>query len=106
LATGSGGAQTTRGGPLAPGSYECWAFSSPRMGLNFTITGPGAYRGAEGGTGAFSYDAATGAITFTSGPLAGAMPTGFRVIYEVRRGKPTVSFVGTSGAEASFCEKV
>lgn len=106
LVVTSASAQTTREGPIAAGSYECWAFNSPRMNLNFTVTGPGRYTGADGAPGVFSYDQGNGLISITSGSLAGAMPDGFTVVYEVRAGKPTVSFVSGRGAEASFCEKV
>lgn len=103
-------AQTARPAPapaaLATGAYECWAFSSPRMGLNFTVTGPGQYVGLDNVRGTFTYNPATKEVVFRSGPLQGVMPDGFKSIYEVRQGKPTLSFIGRSGAEASFCEHV
>lgn len=86
------------------GNYECWAFSSARMDLNFEVTGPGRYiAAADGSEGTFSLDAGTGQIRFT-GYLGDAMPDGFTAIYHEPRGTPTVSFRGRSGAEASFCE--
>lgn len=91
--------------PIPAGSYECWANGSARMLLNFTVTGPSTYRQDDGKTGAYSYTPATKAFVFTSGPLKGIMPDGFKSIYELRKGTPTVSYVGTSGGEASFCEK-
>jgi hypothetical protein len=92
-------------GPAA-GSYECWAFSSARMDLNFKVTAPGQYVGADNSKGKFTFNPGTKQIDFVSGSLHGAMPDGFKSIYEVRKGKPTVSFVSPRGSEASFCEKV
>jgi len=58
-----------RSARLAVGKYEC------RVGGQYTfsdlyITGPTSYRVAPGGTGAYRF--AGGALTFTSGPYAGA----------------------------------
>ncbi len=110
LAIAPSSAQATKPAPAAAsvalGSYECWAYSRPRMGLNFKVTGPGRYTNADGKAGVFTYNASTKAIVFTTGPLSNIMPDGFKAIYEVRQGKPTVSYIGTSGSEASFCEKV
>lgn len=90
---------------LAPGAYECWMFSSARLDLNFKVTGAGQYQGADNSKGKFTFDPRSHEVTFLSGSLQGAMPKGFRAIYEVRKGKPTVSFVSPRGSEASFCEK-
>lgn len=90
---------------VAIGSYECWAFNSARMDLNFEVTAPGRYTAAaDGSEGSFSFDAANGQIRFT-GYLGEAMPDGFTSIYYEPNGRPTVSFRGRSGSEASFCEK-
>lgn len=90
---------------VAIGSYECWAFNSARMDLNFEVTAPGRYTAAaDGSEGSFSFDAASGQIRFT-GYLGEAMPDGFTSIYYEPHGRPTVSFRGRSGSEASFCEK-
>jgi hypothetical protein len=89
------------------GVYECWAFNTPQMDLNFTVTGPDTYTGIGGEPGTFGYDPSSAQMTFQSGPLAGVMPNGFIARYEVREFTgPTVSFVSDRGAEAAFCEKV
>ena len=91
---------------LAAGAYECWAYSSPRLLLNFKVTGDGQYQGSDNSSGRFRFDAAGRQVTFLSGTLAGAMPAGFKAIYELRRGKPTLSYQSPSGNEAAFCEHV
>lgn len=73
------------------------------MLLNFTVTSPGHYKAADGTTGTFSYNPTTTAIAFT-GYEGNVMPPGFTSIYHVPQGRPTVSFRGTGGAEASFCQ--
>lgn len=88
---------------VASGAYECWAFNTARMDLNFEVTGPGEYVASDGSTGTFELDAATQAIRFT-GYLAEVMPDGFTSIYHEPKGIPTVSFRGRGGAEVSFCE--
>ncbi|ESQ78843.1 hypothetical protein [Asticcacaulis sp. YBE204] len=105
-------AQTTKPKPkpvpatatMPKGDYECWAYSSPRMLLNFTVTAPGKYRASDGSMGTFSVDPKTKAVTLT-GYLKNVMPDGFKTVYRDTNNKPTLSFIGTSGAEASFCEK-
>ena len=89
---------------VATGPYECWAFKAPRLTLNFTVTGPGKYRDADGGDGTYRYDPATGAIEFT-GYLGDALPEKFTSKYHEPKGRPTVSFRGPGGSEASYCEK-
>ena len=90
---------------VAIGSYECWAFNSARMDLNFEVTAPGRYTAAaDGSEGSFSFDAGSGQIRFT-GYLGEAMPDGFTAVYHEPNGRPTVSFRGRSGSEASFCER-
>lgn len=90
---------------VAIGSYECWAFNSARMDLNFEVTAPGRYTAAaDGSEGSFSFDASSGQIRF-NGYLGEAMPDGFTAVYHEPNGRPTVSFRGRSGSEASFCEK-
>lgn len=89
---------------VAVGTYECWAFNTARMDLNFEVTGDDSYIASDGSKGSFQLNAETGAIQFT-GYLGEAMPDGFTTIYHEPQGKPTVSFRGRSGAEASFCEK-
>lgn len=86
------------------GSYECWAFSQPRMLLNFKVTAPGKYRASDNSMGTFKVDPATKAVTFT-GYLKDVLPDGFKAVYKEPSGKPTVSFIGKSGSEASFCER-
>lgn len=91
---------------VAAGSYECWAFSSARMDLNFEITAPGRYtEAADGSSGGYSHDPDSGSIRF-DGYLGEAMPEGFTAVYHENNGRPTVSFRGRSGAEASFCERM
>ena len=91
---------------VAPGNYECWAHGSARMLLNFKVTGKDRYTDPDGKVrGSFTYSAGTGAITFKGGHLDGVMPNGFTSIYHELKGKPTVSFRGRGGAEASFCER-
>src|SRR5581483_5902059 len=81
------------------GSYECWFFSSPRLGLNFKLQGNGRYVDSANHTGTWSYDAASSAIRFRGGALDGQAP-----IYRVPNGKPTASFRNNTGDEISFCE--
>lgn len=98
LATSAASAQ------VGIGAYECWAFSSPRMDLNFEITDDHSYVASDGSVGTFKFDPETQAISFT-GYLSEVMPEGFTTIYHEPNGRPTVSFRGRSGAEASFCER-
>lgn len=89
---------------MALGSYECWAWGRPRLLLNFKVTGAGRYTASDGSPGTFTFDPGSKAIRFT-GYLGNVMPTGFTSIYHEPHGKPTVSFRGSGGSEASFCEK-
>ena len=103
LIVGSAHAQSPAS--VATGSYECWGNGSPRMLLNFKVTGKNTYsdpNGKEKGT--FAYDPASGAITFKGGHLDGVMPKGFTSVYHEPKKRPTVSFRSARGAEASFCE--
>jgi hypothetical protein len=86
------------------GAYECWAFSSPRMDLNFEVTDDHSYVASDGSAGTFKFDPETQSISFT-GYLGDVMPEGFTTIYHEPNGRPTVSFRGRGGAEASFCER-
>ncbi len=88
---------------MPPGKYECWAFNTPRLLLNFAVTGPGRYIASDGSAGSFFHDGASGAVRFT-GYLAEVVPEHWQVIYHEPNGKPTVSF-RNRGSEASFCEK-
>ena len=90
---------------VAQGSYECWGNGSPRLLLNFKVTGKDRYTDAEGKEkGSFTYNAANGSITFKGGHLDGVMPKGFTSVYHEKNKRPTVSFRSGRGAEASFCE--
>jgi hypothetical protein len=91
---------------LAAGAYECWHFGSARLLLNFTVTGPDSYAGYDGTPGNFEFDPSTGEVVFISGPLHGIMPDGFKAVYEVRDGVPTLSYISARGAEAAFCQNV
>lgn len=88
---------------MATGDYECWYFSQAQSSLNFNVTGPGSYTGYDGAPGTFTISA-DGQVTFESGPLQGVMPDGFIARYEVRQGRPTLSYISGRGAEAAFCE--
>ncbi|MBE2262120.1 MAG: hypothetical protein IAE92_05225 [Burkholderiaceae bacterium] len=91
---------------VSQGNYECWAHGRARPLMNFKFTGSDRYSDPDGKQrGTFTYNAATGAITFKGGHLDGVMPTGFTSVYHEKNKKPTVSFRGQSG-EAQFCEKV
>lgn len=81
------------------GAYECWFFTSPRMGLNFKLQPDGRYVDSANKAGTYSYDVNTGAIRFKGGALDGQAP-----IYRVPNGKPTASFRNNKGEEISFCE--
>ena len=90
---------------VAQGNYECWGNGSPRLLLNFKVTGKDRYTDPEGKEkGSFAYNAANGGITFKGGHLDGVMPTGFTSVYHEKNKRPTVSFRSARGAEASFCE--
>ncbi len=90
---------------VAQGSYECWGNGSPRLLLNFKVTGKDRYTDPAGKErGSFTYNSGSGAITFKGGHLDGVMPTGFTAIYHEPKKRPTVSFRSSRGAEASFCE--
>lgn len=89
---------------MAAGDYECWYFSDARLTFNFSVSGPGAYTGYDGSAGTYALDPSTGEVVFASGTLAGAMPDGFKAVYEVREGIPTLSYISPRGAEALFCQ--
>ncbi len=92
---------------VAQGNYECWGNGSPRLLLNFKVTGKDRYTDPDGKErGSFSYDTGAGAIAFKGGHLDGVMPNGFTSIYHENKNKPTVSFRSARGSEASFCERV
>ena len=90
---------------VATGAYECWSNGQARGLMNFTVRGSGQYVGTDDVPGAFTIDAATTRITFSSGSLAGAMPEGFYAVYHLVQGRPTISFMSNRGAEAVFCQK-
>lgn len=98
LATSAASAQ------VGLGANECRASSSPRMDLNFEVTDDHSYVASDGSVGTFKFDQETQAIRFT-GYLGDVMPEGFTTLYHEPNGRPTVSFRGRSGAEASFCER-
>lgn len=97
-------AAPTRGaGGVALGRYQCWHFGSPRLLLNFEVTGPGSYVASDGSRSTFTYDPSSGRVVF-SGFLGNAMPDGFTAVYD-ERNLPTVRFRSARGAEASFCQR-
>ncbi len=92
---------------VAPGAYECWANGAARLLMNFKVIGDGRYSNEDGDEkGSFAYDAGSGVVTFKSGHLDGAMPDGFKAVYQDRKGRFVLSFRGRSGGEAAFCERV
>ncbi len=97
-------AQPADAGKLAAGKYECWNFSSPRPLLNFKVTSATSYTGSDGKAGAFTLDATTGKLAFTSGFLADAVPAGYHWQYHAPGGKPTASLRNSKNDEVSFCE--
>jgi hypothetical protein len=104
LATGAASATPAK---VAHGAYECWAHGASRMLLNFKVIAEGRYSNEDGNEkGTFAYDPASGVVTFKGGHLDGVMPDGFKSVYQERQGKPVLSFIGRSGGEAAFCERV
>jgi len=90
---------------VLPGAYECWAHGAARMLMNFKVTAPGRYTNEDGNeAGRFTYDPASGLVSFKGGHLDGAMPDGFKAVYEARTQRHVLSFRGRSGGEAAFCE--
>lgn len=85
------------GGSPKNGSYECWHFSSPRMGLNFTLQGGGRYLDTDKKAG--TYTQSGGKVAFKGGALDGESG-----VYHEPGGKPTVSFRNNQGREIAFCE--
>lgn len=81
-ATTQSNSNTTKGGKLVLGTYVCthtvWrgagingGFAPPEQKGSFTLLANGTYRWLDnGGTGRYRYDAATGNLTWLSGPLA------------------------------------
>ena len=106
--TGGGGSSTSATSATGPGiregQYECWAFSSARMMLNFRITSGSSYTGHDGNTGSYSYDPGSGRLTFKSGFLAGAVPDGYHWLYHSPGGRPTASLRNAGNTEVSFCQ--
>ena len=76
------------GGRLVPGAYACtrWAGPGkpqPPLG-SITLLAGGSYRWlSNGGSGRYSYDPATGALKFLTGPIADKLPK--KVEYRVNR---------------------
>jgi hypothetical protein len=100
--TASGPAPTPKasgGGALVTGAYECWNFTSPRMGLNFTLQRGGRYVDTESKSGTYAFDTSSGRIAFKGGALDGQTP-----VYDATKAKPKVSFRNDQGREIAFCE--
>lgn len=74
--------------------------------MNFSIRSATQYIGSDGKPGTFSFNPSSTLITFSGGALDGIMPAGFKAVYYAPQGRPTVSFRGPSGGEASFCQRV
>lgn len=81
------------------GQYECRANNRARQTLNFTLQSNGRYTDANGDRGTYSFDGRH--VAFRGGALDGQRP-----VYQIRARRPTVSFIGSSGAETAFCEAV
>jgi hypothetical protein len=95
----------TASGTAAIGSYECWANGQARLLMNFQIRSASTYTGSDGKPGTFTLDG-NGHITFHGGAQDGIMPPGFTARYYAPQGRPTVSYIGPTGGEAAFCQKV
>jgi hypothetical protein len=105
LALCAAGAAFAAPAKVAPGNYQCWAHGAARILMNFKVIGEGRYSNEDGDEkGAFTYAAASGVVTFKGGHLDGAMPDGFKAVYQERKARPVLSFIGRSGSEAAFCE--
>lgn len=105
LVLSAAGAAHAAPAKVAPGNYQCWAHGAARLLMNFKVIGDGRYSNQDGDEkGAFAYAAASGTVTFKGGHLDGAMPDGFTAVYQERKGRPVLSFIGRSGGEAAFCE--
>ena len=83
-------------GDIPTGKYECWYFSTPLPGMNFTIQGGGRYLDVQGKSG--SYTLASGQIAFKGGALDGQ-----HALYKPRN-PPTIAFLGTGGRETETCQ--
>ncbi len=81
---------------IPTGRYECWYFTRPLPGLNFTLMSGGRYTDADGNPG--SYNVAGGGIGFSGGALDGQ--------HGVYRGgtPPTIGIMGTGGRETESCQ--
>ena len=102
---GSGGnSASSTGAGIPVGQYECWAFSSARMMLNFKITSGSSYTGSDGNSGRYSYDSGSDRLTFNNGFLAGAVPAKYHWVYHVPGGRPTASLRNAGNTEVSFCQ--
>ena len=94
------------GNEMKPGSYECWGNGSARPLMNFTAKSGGKYIDSESKTGTYTIDPKNHYVTFKGGMLDGVLPKNFHAEYKIDRGRPKVSFIGSGGAEAQFCEWV
>lgn len=82
------GKRGVKPGVIVPGLYECYALTSghlsPRLTLNINIVDASHYRDAAGGAGTYTYDAGSGAISFS-----GAGLNGQRATYSMPANPPT-----------------
>ena len=73
------GRQPFKATAILHGSYECYALSggrlSPRLALNFQVTGPGRYTDWGGKSGTFQFDPGSGGILFHGAALDGQRAT-------------------------------
>lgn len=58
-------------GPVQPGSYTCWAANGTAGMLRLVIRNGSQYSNDKGSAGTYQYDAASGQLTFQSGPWEG-----------------------------------
>jgi hypothetical protein len=91
--------ETAGAGPSL-GSYECWHYSTPLLGLQFTLEKGGDYLDSEGEEGGWSFDAGAGTISFEDGALDGQT-----VLYEALT-PPQVTFKTGDGTyfQGDFCQ--
>ncbi|MEA2718201.1 MAG: hypothetical protein QOJ39_65 [Candidatus Eremiobacteraeota bacterium] len=97
--------ETKYGGALHPGQYECYTYSSGRLtsaaAENFTLLGGARYTSA-GTSGAVSYAAGSGALTFVGGSL-----NGMHAVYKAgtdSRNPSSVTFLRRDGNMGDSCD--
>ncbi|MFA5120302.1 hypothetical protein [Zavarzinia sp.] len=92
--------EPSNGGPLKLGAYECWHFSTARLGLNFHLDDPSHYTDADGKAGTFLYDPDSGKLSFSGAGLDGQTV----MFQRWPNGGAKVSFRNAAGDETDFCD--